>query len=98
MIKWIIKGYNKVADSIRESIPDKPTWLVKVKLTDTSEIVLEYNGYNAEDVKRQYKSDLTVYNGLVVDSGANRKHINKRKIARIEDIVLVGSSENINDD
>ena len=98
MIKWIIKGYSKVADSIRESMPDKPTWLVKVKLTDTSEIVLEYIGYSAEDAKRQYKSDLTVYNGLVVGSGANRKHINKRKIARIEDIILLGSTGNGDDD
>ena len=98
MIKWIMKGYNKVTESIRESIPDKPTWLVKVKLTDTSDIALEYMGYSAEDAKRQYKSDLTVYNGLVVGSGENRKYINKRKIARIEDIILVGGNGDGDDD
>lgn len=97
MIKWIMKGYSKVTDSIRESIPDKPTWLVKVKLTDTSEIVLEYIGHSEEQVKRRYKSDLTVYNGLIVGSGANRKHISKRKISRIEDIILVGGSGNGDD-
>ena len=92
MIKWMIRKYNKVVEDIKAELPEKPIWLVQVRLIDNSEIGLEYKAYSKLEAKDKYSRDVKVYNGLIVGSGAGKKYIKKKDIYRVVDIVLVDST------
>jgi len=84
--------YNKVIDEIKAELPQKTTWIVQVRLLDNTEVNLEYKAHSVQQVKQLYKNDLTVYNGLIIGRGASKKHIKRKHIVRVMDIIMIDST------